>query len=50
MHVLIVDDDELALMMLECALVRAGYKVSAAENVKRFLAVIRRGEIGRAHV
>ncbi len=44
MQILIVDDDELALLMLECALVRAGYQVVTACNGRQALELLRQGD------
>ena len=45
MRVLAVDDDELALMVIERDLTRAGYEVVTARNGREALDVLRRGEI-----
>lgn len=45
MRVLAVDDDELALMVIERDLVRAGYEVTTAHNGREALDILRRGQI-----
>lgn len=45
MRVLAVDDDELALMVVERDLTRAGYDVVTAHNGREALDLLRRGEI-----
>ena len=44
MRVLAVDDDELALMVVERDLTRAGYDVETARNGREALNLLRRGE------
>jgi CheY-like chemotaxis protein len=45
MQILAVDDDELALMVIERDLVRAGYQVVTAHDGREALNILRRGEI-----
>ena len=45
MHILAVDDDELALMVIERDLVRAGYQVTTARDGREALEILRRGEV-----